>query len=192
MGCTTEELTPDARDSGPDVTGDAVFELSFDVRSDTSDARADADGGPLKCGDNVCPTFVDTQFTFRGCCPSSNPTKCGYALPTTGVCIERDQPGVVDPSCPRFVIPQRNRDGGTADVDPDSNPDYFSRPGCCKPNGLCGFWDNVGDASYTGGGYGCVYHKDWSEFRDAQACDYDAASSPRDAASDVGDAADGG
>jgi hypothetical protein len=169
FACTTDDL-----DGAPafDVEDDDAAASARDARPDTSPLVRDSAPAPgpeastprpqkLTCGTTECDTLITDSFTFRACCPRANPTRCGYILPSIGTCVERDQPGVVDPECPRFVIPQRNRDGGTADVNVDANPDYYSLPGCCKPSGQCGYLDMSGGKSFSGGGFGCVRHEEF-------------------------------
>jgi len=84
------------------------------------------------CGGVVCPPGPFPQV--EACCTND---KCGLSSSFIGgQCIEANQAGKLDPSCP------------------DMSMQGFSFPGCCKPNGMCGVQD-------TFLGLGCV---DPSEF----------------------------
>jgi hypothetical protein len=79
------------------------------------------------CGGVVCPDAPFPQV--ESCCTND---KCGFSSSFIGgQCIEANQPGKPDASCP------------------DMSMQGFTLPGCCKPNGMCGVQD-------TFIGLGCV------------------------------------
>ena len=87
-------------------------------------------GGGVICGGQVC-TDVDVFgfITLQACCSDNNPNACG--LDTTPVapianlppgCVQKNQPGGIDPACPPQPIPVVG----------------LTASGCCQPNGTCG------------------------------------------------------
>lgn len=102
--------TPDA---GPDVVADADLDVSFDAKKD---AQKDAGADSHTCGGATCETIPDDQVgDFQGCC--SIHTKCGYVpnqyqfIGIGGFCVEKDQPGAPDPTCPTLSTGQYDLQG---------------------------------------------------------------------------------
>ncbi|MCL4754946.1 MAG: hypothetical protein KJ015_32630 [Myxococcales bacterium] len=89
-------------------------------------------GGTANCGGVPCPPkqVPNTPITLPGCCPPFGPFVCGLDtspisqfVPLPNGCVQKNQPGTIDPTCPSQATPQ--------------GP---SLPGCCKPSGICGTW----------------------------------------------------
>ena len=81
----------------------------------------------VKCGGVVCqpPPIAGAS----ACCVG---TQCGASSTRSAdKCLEKNQPGSFDPTCPSQTI------------------DVMTLKGCCKPNGSCGVFDTVM-------GFGCV------------------------------------
>jgi len=89
--------------------------------------------GGLKCADVFCPFATQP---IEPCCTDAEdvelgaarmPERCGLTFAATGadffgdLCWQRDQPGVVDESCPNVQV----------DIQSDE-------PGCCSDQGVCG------------------------------------------------------
>jgi hypothetical protein len=85
-------------------------------------------GSGANCGGQFCPDVAAPGgFTLSACCPPTNPFVCGLDttplpsfVPLPPGCVETNQPGFFDPSCPSDTIAG------------------FNVAGCCKPNGMCG------------------------------------------------------
>lgn len=86
-------------------------------------------GGPnVVCGGQIClPVNVQPGFQLQACCPPANPFTCGVNLdpiqgfaPLPPGCVEKNQPGKPDGSCPPLNVQGQ------------------LLPGCCKPSGICG------------------------------------------------------
>ncbi len=82
---------------------------------------------PVVCGGTNCPP--PPILGASACCSGA---RCGASGPlTSGVCVEKNQPGQPDPSCPSYET------------------GALTLPGCCKPSGYCGVLDTALD-------FGCV------------------------------------
>jgi len=95
-------------------------------------ANEGSDGSSVTatCEVSACPASA-IQGVGTPCCTTDQ--KCGFVIQFVGSnCIEANQPGSPDPSCPA--------------VSPISG---FSLQGCCRPDGVCGGLD-------TFLGLGCV------------------------------------
>jgi hypothetical protein len=106
-------------------------------------------------------------YALDYCCTTDN--ACGSTFDTdpTQYCLERDQEGPLDATCPA------------------ENVFNFDHAGCCRPDGQCGL-----DYTYTG--HGCISRADpffTNESLEAIPCGdgTDGGSPP-----DGGDASDGG
>lgn len=78
--------------------------------------------GGVVCGGQVCPPPQVPIGQAESCCVGD---KCGITSSFLGgQCIELNQPGQLDPTCPEQSI------------------QGFTLPGCCKPNGFCGVMDS--------------------------------------------------
>jgi hypothetical protein len=89
--------------------------------------------GGLKCADVFCPfatqpiepCCTDAEDVERGA--ARMPERCGLSFAATGadffgdLCWQRDQPGVVDDSCPSVAVDVQSEE-----------------PGCCSDQGVCG------------------------------------------------------
>jgi hypothetical protein len=83
---------------------------------------AGGSGGVVVCGGVECPPPSVPIGQVDSCCVGD---KCGITSSFLGSqCIELNQPGQPDPSCPPQSI------------------QGFTLPGCCKPNGMCGVMDS--------------------------------------------------
>ncbi|HMJ10797.1 MAG TPA: hypothetical protein VK524_05290 [Polyangiaceae bacterium] len=78
-------------------------------------------GGDFRCGDTVCPPVSSTAAEFVEACCTQGSNKCGLVTPLGDSCMELNQPGSLDPTCPAAVIAEG-----------------FSLRGCCRTNGVCG------------------------------------------------------
>ncbi|MBK7585368.1 MAG: hypothetical protein IPI67_34905 [Myxococcales bacterium] len=94
-------------------------------------------GGVPNCGPVPCPPkqVPNTPIVLQGCCPSFGPFVCGLDttpisqfVPLPAACVQKNQPGKIDPTCPSQPTPQGQ-----------------SLPGCCKPSGICGTWFGIID-----------------------------------------------
>jgi Mn2+/Fe2+ NRAMP family transporter len=97
----------------------------------------------LMCGTETCMSTTVQILTLDACCPDGTENRCGLDVTAAGQfimglkgCMELDQPGDLDASCPDFMAM-----GVTA-------------AGCCRPEGMCGV---VADFSGFGvPSFGCV------------------------------------
>jgi len=142
------DAASDARASGMDA---AVTDAT--VVPPSNDAAATEDGGQLskpedppppemtgglKCGDVFCP-FAEAPI--EPCCTAASDVEGGAAREVdhcglsfgkldsdffTAQCWQRDQPGVVDETCPPVQVDLRSED-----------------PGCCTDQGQCGGIDST-------------------------------------------------
>jgi hypothetical protein len=85
-----------------------------------SDGAARPDAADAGCPLATCR--VPPQGAGTACCTEDG--KCGFLLPQFGTaCVESDQPGNLDPSCPSLMFSNLNLQG------------------CCRPEGLCGVYE---------------------------------------------------
>jgi hypothetical protein len=105
----------------------------------TSDADAKA---PLECGGVVCaPKYTPACCTGAGTGVPGNKLELGgraaglcgtdlsqYSASLAGICLQLNQPGVLDPSCPDTANPNA------------SGP---SLKGCCTDQGYCGAYEGT-------------------------------------------------
>jgi hypothetical protein len=116
-----------ARDAGSGGPGGASGDAG------DGDSGLPPQNGGLKCGDVFCP-FADAPI--EPCCTAGTDVedglarqvnRCGVSFAETGRdffgtgCWQRDQPGVVDKSCPGVQVDLHSKD-----------------PGCCTDDGKCG------------------------------------------------------
>jgi hypothetical protein len=83
------------------------------------------------CGQSECRDVLVGDIVVAPCCPAGAEDRCGLDLsavsefmPLQGECVELEQPGEEDESCPSVLF---------ADV-----VEMRELPGCCMPEGLCG------------------------------------------------------
>lgn len=156
-GCSGDDSGADQSDAGADGRKD-VATSNRTVSSDVSTAPIMCTNSPSACG----PLSIAGAITLPACCSTDN-DKCGndlsgltslagmlpggaamdVAAPMLdggSTCVEKNQPGVADPTCPSAAL------GPVALV------------GCCTPAGHCGALIN--DFSLMGislsFGFGCV------------------------------------
>jgi len=112
---------------------------SSDDKAPADDANASGSGGkggstaaptapkPTVCGGDECvaPEGGD-QFGVQTCCTADD--LCGLQTPLSPDCLEPDQPGGLDATCPDFTD---DASGITMD-------------GCCGVGGVCGAFDTFG------------------------------------------------
>jgi hypothetical protein len=94
--------------------------------------------GPVTCGTTTCqptplsPACCTAAGTGVAGDPLENvgraPNQCGtdlgeYAAVIAGICLQLNQPGALDPSCPEV---------------PSTTPGQAAAPGCCTDRGRCG------------------------------------------------------
>jgi hypothetical protein len=84
----------------------------------------DADDVFVTCGHtqcrNVTQTAGGTLLVAYACCVDPTRSRCGLVA-TANACVERDQPGTLDPTCATL---------------PDTALGTLA--GCCRPDGTCG------------------------------------------------------
>jgi hypothetical protein len=127
--------TDAAADGGPFTRGDSGQDDAgaLEDGSIPIDPEEPPQVGGLKCGDLFCP-FATAPI--EPCCTADEDVahgaardvdRCGLSFAATGsdyfadLCWQRDQPGVVDESCPAVSVDLRSEE-----------------PGCCNDRGQCG------------------------------------------------------
>ena len=110
---------------------------------------------PVVCGKAMCKPVVIPQvqdFAIPGCCADADTNTCGldstvlamFGPSFAEACQPLAQPGVKDASCPNSAATPVS---GTALT--------IKFPGCCRPNGQCGYQlDSIGGVIALG--LGCV------------------------------------
>lgn len=157
------------------VAGSGTDGGNHDAGASGGTAGKDAgDAGDLACGTARCAPVSAGGVVLPACCPVGTTDRCGLDVSSVASdwglgdgCIETQQPGVDDATCPEVASPV---DGG---------PTTFV--GCCR-DGTCGARVNL-ESVATGLDFGCV---DTSKLLDAsppQGCGLDAGG---DAAVDAG------
>jgi hypothetical protein len=156
---------------GDDGDGDGMMAGDDDDDMMVGDDDDD-DMLPVMCGESTCMDFTAAGFlTIPGCCADESASQCGggvsenesgdnvplceviTALNCDAGCIALNQagdptpgpdgePGNEDDECPplTFVVP--------------GQPDPTTAPGCCRPDGQCGYFGDFTDVD--GPNFGCV------------------------------------
>jgi hypothetical protein len=111
-----------------------------------------SDAATCACGASDCPSYkVGGLITVAPCCAGANKDKCGVDVPDTVAgllsigagCYETAQEGEVDDECAPFKF--------TSPLPPNDPAEF---PGCCHPDGTCGFAVDLTDQD--GPNMGCV------------------------------------
>ena len=107
-----------------------------------------AEPAPKVCGGVECDPVPPElgQYGVSSCC-TATADECGLQTPVTEGCLEPDQPGGIDYTCPIYELPTG-----------------MAMPGCCTPAGTCGALDSTM-------GLGCIPNEDLGEA--SQDCSYD-------------------
>ena len=151
-------------------------------------SAGDAGAGSLTCGTASCEPLVvplPGAPAIPACCPAGMPNTCGldatiigaFGLMFDEACQPREQPGALDPSCPR-----------TDDIElPDAGLSG-SFPGCCRPNGQCGY---LADTLQLGPlpialGLGCIDSAPFLDGGSPQSCGQGGAGGQAGAAGSPG------
>jgi hypothetical protein len=122
----------------------------------------------IECGDNTCEP-LDLKLLGQGpvapCCAAND--ACGldssgleaYGVSFDESCQPRDQPGVLDSSCPDV----------STEV-PDAGGLVISFKGCCRAEGQCGYLlDKIAGAIELG--LGCVASEPFLDGGTSESCD---------------------
>jgi hypothetical protein len=136
--CSDDTTTNNPVDASVDVTIDRVV---TDAPADVTPVDSGQDTGlkTVPCGNATCQSQRAGNFVVEACCTAK--TNCGFILPPTaaGQCVEKNQPGALDTSCPTRQV------GAT------------TFKGCCKPTGTCGLHEE----NQFGLGLGCFAYGDF-------------------------------
>lgn len=160
VGCSSDDVDADPIDDGAGGTGGVDTPDASTEEPDAADDEPDAadpdandddpfDPGSEECGTATCEGVGSEQFSVAGCCVDADTEACGLMVPgfvfggDDDICMERDQPGNLDPSCGELPL----------DLPP---PLTASLPGCCLPAGTCGFSTEGSLVAQLGVNLGCV------------------------------------
>ncbi|MCA9594728.1 MAG: hypothetical protein KC776_15515 [Myxococcales bacterium] len=148
-GGVANECSPAPSDPGG-AGGQAQDGGASDAGTPDSGPATEAGAGSIACGSATCNSLsIQGVITLQPCCAV---TGCGLVVDSTvsgfiGVdpgCYGLDQPGSADSTCPQFSI--ANPLGG-------GNIDF---PGCCHPDGTCGFAMDLTSFGQGAPNLGCV------------------------------------
>jgi hypothetical protein len=128
-----------------------------------------AGGAGIRCGTATCtPVAISAALTIDACCPTGTTDLCGFdvsaAAALIGIsagCIETDQAGANDTTCPN-VTPPSTFDGG---------PSSFA--GCCRADHTCGARVDL-DGVFSGLNFGCVSTSTFQEAGAPRSCGIEA------------------
>ena len=128
LGCV------DPADLGQDPSQECEAPGSYEnMDTGEMDAPTFAEGD-ASCGDQTCSAVDTILGELAGCCTGEDGSACGVDTArlanfgARGICEPRDQPGRLDEGCQDGLL-----ETPLADV---------PLPGCCRPDGLCGYMIN--------------------------------------------------
>ncbi|MEZ4223010.1 MAG: hypothetical protein R3B13_18850 [Polyangiaceae bacterium] len=141
--------TPAGGSDGGTVDGGAADAAADAAPSDSGTGGSASDGGPstIQCGASACSGIsVAGLITLNPCCTVDG---CGVNIDASvsgligiaGGCYGIGQPGAPNATCPSFM----------ASI-PGQGP--IEIPGCCRPNGECGFAIDL--SGFGGPNMGCA------------------------------------
>lgn len=202
VGCSSDDTEPEDPGAGAGGVGGGDTDAGDDDAGDDDageddagedDAGDDADSGDdegpasAACGSVTCEGVTTDYFPLDGCCADEATEQCGLIIPPpigTGSCVAKDQPGDLDSSCDEFEL--------------SVGPLKIDLPGCCTPEGTCGYSTDGTLLDSLGIALGCVNPEDVGVEPDGgiQSCtpggddDPDAGDDDPDAGDDDPDAGD--